>query len=117
MNGLPSAYKGAARFLITALLSICGSAYPFHFRNPTSSEMKGSVALKFISKINECILLYHVLNGMMKFFVYWIINSLKLHTNFADRLWNFKSMSQTATKLSDIGTRIVFFLFLLILFR
>ena len=29
--------------------------------------------------------------------------SLKLHTNFADRLWNFKSMSQTATKLSAMG--------------
>ena len=28
---------------------------------------------------------------------------LKFHTNFADRLWNFKSMSQSSTKLSAIG--------------
>ena len=26
-----------------------------------------------------------------------------MHTNFADRLWNFKSVSQTAAKLSAMG--------------
>ena len=26
-----------------------------------------------------------------------------MHTNFADRLWNFKSVSQTATKFSAMG--------------
>ena len=31
---------------------------------------------------------------------------LKLHANFADRLWSFKSMSQTATKHSAIGLSI-----------
>ena len=36
-----------------------------------------------------------------------IIYSLKLHVHFADRLLNFKSMSQTATKLSVIGLFLV----------
>ena len=47
---------------------------------------------------------YQVLNKIYeRFLVYGVIYSLKLHTKFSDRLWNFKSMSQTDTKLSAMG--------------
>lgn len=54
LNGPPSGYKGTRRFLKAALLSMYGSAYPSHFRNPTRSEMmKRYITSKVISKINE----------------------------------------------------------------
>lgn len=54
LNGPPSGYKGTRKFLKTALLSMYGSSYPSHFRNPTRSElMKLFVTSKVINKINE----------------------------------------------------------------
>ena len=39
LNALSSGYKATRRFLKAALLPLYNSTYPFHFRNPTRSEM------------------------------------------------------------------------------
>ena len=91
MNELPSGYKCTQSFLKATLYSAHGSAYHFRFRNPTRSEMiKRFVTSKIISKVNDnasCLVCFKQNNK--NFLIWWIILSLKLHTNFANRLWNF----------------------------
>ena len=53
-NGLPSVYKGSQSFLKATLQYMHGSAFLFHFRNSTRSEMmKKFVTSKIINNIND----------------------------------------------------------------
>ena len=52
--GSPSGYKNTWMFLKAVLLSMCGSAYPSHFRNFTRNEMmKQFETSNDVGKIND----------------------------------------------------------------
>ena len=69
LNGPIFGCKGTRRFLKVALLSMYSSAYPFHFKHPTRSEMmKQLVTSKIIRKINANVACSQCLNKMMNIF-------------------------------------------------
>ena len=54
MGSHPSGDKDIQSFLKVALQSMYGTAYSFHFKNPTRSEiMKRFVTSKVISKVTD----------------------------------------------------------------